>query len=231
MLADPAVKASLVDIIKSCASRYDDLFSTAIRLWQSASLAEQIMQAKQDLLHGLVMSLPLDAHACYFCRASGHVHDSCLYYTIAQARDRLFYALNLYYVGETYEGLVTLLPSSIHQALKHLLVAALRACASYYEAAFSRALSFMECADSVEQIMMVKRDLLLELVEYLPLGEDACYFCRLREFVPTVTCNSCLYARVHGNCFEPESHYSAICSAWEALSSTLRLYCIEVYGE
>ena len=62
-------------------------------------------------------------------------------------------------------------------------------------------------AETVEEMMAAKREVLVNLLKCLPLTPDDCYFC-----VSQVACEECGYAREHGRCKDVDSDYRKICS-------------------
>jgi len=53
-------------------------------------------------------------------------------------------------------------------------------------------------AGTVEDIMHLKKQLLVDWLRDIPLGADECYFCILYED----DCERCIYAKYHGACAE-----------------------------
>ena len=54
----------------------------------------------------------------------------------------------------------------------------------------------MRNAETVEDAMRIKRDILHRWVDSLPIYSTSCYFCRVYE----EDCNRCPYAKNHGIC-------------------------------
>ena len=80
-----------------------------------------------------------------------------------------------------------------------------------YRESFARFYRKAKQAETVEEIMEYKQELLMELVQNLPLTVDTCYFCLLHNFEDDVhACNKCEYKKFHGKCTEDESDFSSI---------------------
>ena len=64
-------------------------------------------------------------------------------------------------------------------------------------------------AKSVEDIMIMKRDFLVNLTCLLPADSSDCYFCLANAIKsdPYVDCDSCEYAKTHGVCHNPTSDW------------------------
>ena len=83
-------------------------------------------------------------------------------------------------------------------------------------------------AERVEDVMFLKKRLLLKLIRCLPLGNKFCYFCLMKELGEFNTCADCPYAKYHRECYWGYSDYATIISllgiAYEAID---RLYYVE----
>jgi hypothetical protein len=56
-------------------------------------------------------------------------------------------------------------------------------------------------AESVEEIMLCKKEFLVSLLEIFPIDASCCYFCLLHKAADSLTgCSVCEYARHHGIC-------------------------------
>lgn len=110
---------------------------------------------------------------------------------------------------------------SVDRAARVSLLASLERYRRAYARAFSRARDRITRATAPEEIMAAKQRLLLDLVAYLPIDADTCYFCRLYS---TTGCDSCPYARVHGQCSAPGSDHFHICAARRRLLFALGCY-------
>ena len=84
-------------------------------------------------------------------------------------------------------------------------------------------------ADTVEEIMSLKRELLLEHLRAMPLGPRHCYFCLVYED----ECDLCPYSKHHGRCGLPGSDYREIFDTYEALRDLIKTkyYNHEVYED
>ena len=65
----------------------------------------------------------------------------------------------------------------------------------------------MKSAQTVEELMELKRSLLVFLIYHLPLTDTECYFC-LQQ--PYSDCEDCLYGKVHGTCDEKGSAFAKV---------------------
>ena len=92
----------------------------------------------------------------------------------------------------------------------------------------------MEKAKSVEDLMAIKRDLLLFYVNQTPTTAAYCYFCILyRDEDDRVHCERCEYARYHGVCEEAGSDWRVLDSRLLSLLMLVqdRYYKGEIYNE
>jgi len=64
----------------------------------------------------------------------------------------------------------------------------------------------MEKAKTVEEIMELKKELLIKYVQLMPITSSYCYFC-IEHFM---NCDKCEYAKHHGICDYAESDYFKI---------------------
>jgi len=63
-------------------------------------------------------------------------------------------------------------------------------------------------ARSVEEVMMIKRDILRAWVAYMPLSSGTCYFCIAHEKESgRIDCEECEYAKYHGICEDKNSSW------------------------
>ena len=86
----------------------------------------------------------------------------------------------------------------------------------------------LEAAETVEEIMELKKQILITWLEFLPLVPCACYFCNLHAL-----CDSCEYAEFHGPCTDYDSDFGVIEYALEKLMDVIsdRYYKGEQYDE
>jgi len=80
-----------------------------------------------------------------------------------------------------------------------------------------RMLEAMRETDTVETLMSLKRELLLRLIDLLPIDANHCYFC----IVHHPHCKECEYAKVHGECSKEESDYYRIYSLLSMLKQEI----------
>jgi len=87
----------------------------------------------------------------------------------------------------------------------------------------------MEEAETVEEIMALKRELLLRYICLIPISASYCYFCIKHD----LECNKCEYAKHHGICTYAESDYAKIIDKAKELELTVAelYYKGEKYGE
>jgi len=76
-------------------------------------------------------------------------------------------------------------------------------------------------ARSVEEIMELKREILLFWIRELPLRSVHCYFCLLPV---GEDCQGCLYGKIHGICSRKDSDYLKIWDKRLALLSEIKSY-------
>lgn len=78
-------------------------------------------------------------------------------------------------------------------------------------------------AESVEDIMFLKRDMLLHYVKSMPVGIEQCYFCLLHwlDDCEPCECGVCEYGVVHGVCDTPDSDYREIYMLWNELMKAI----------
>lgn len=80
-------------------------------------------------------------------------------------------------------------------------------------------------AETVEEIMQAKQTLLLDMIRFLPLQGNFCYFCIALEKDIIASCKKCPYAKIHGICDRPDSDFSKIIRVKnDLLSSVENLY-------
>lgn len=86
-------------------------------------------------------------------------------------------------------------------------------------------------AESVEDIMFLKKDMLARYVNSMPVGIDQCYFCLAYWWRDD--CESCEYAAVHGVCDTPDSDYKQIDKLWNKLMKAIdeKYYKGESYSD
>ena len=88
-------------------------------------------------------------------------------------------------------------------------------------------ISAMRKAETVEELMALKRELLLRLLDMLPLHANYCYFC-VKNFT---RCEKCEYAKFHGICTKEPSDYATIKRKLDELKTLIkyRYYAEEKY--
>ena len=74
-------------------------------------------------------------------------------------------------------------------------------------------------ADTVEEIMQVKKDMLINMVNYIPSGRLYCYFCIENDD----DCSKCQYGKLHGKC-GANSDYHKIGHDLSKLKDALKNY-------
>ena len=73
-------------------------------------------------------------------------------------------------------------------------------------------------AETLENVMETKREILLEFVDKMPLGIHACYFCIKHQD----NCDECKYGEVHGKCLDSDSDYHQVEIIRRSLKQALR---------
>jgi len=94
-------------------------------------------------------------------------------------------------------------------------------------------LKHMKKAETVEEIMQLKKDLLILCLEKLPLDDIHCYFCILQDYKNNSSCKNCLYAKIHGYCDDVKSDYKKVKMAVGKAIDTIeeKYYFGETYDE
>lgn len=84
---------------------------------------------------------------------------------------------------------------------------------------FNSAIKALEEAESVNEIMVAKKELLLNLIEELPLGGDTCIFCEMYDD----RCSLCDYAHKYGHrvCNSKNSSWATIQDAQDTLKNVI----------
>jgi len=78
----------------------------------------------------------------------------------------------------------------------------------------------MEEAETVEEIMAIKKEILLDLIENMPLSYAYCYFCLML----ITKCYECPYMKHHGACNDDGSTWRNIIRAKTRLTLALEDY-------
>lgn len=112
----------------------------------------------------------------------------------------------------------------INDHKRSLLIDSLEDTQITFNIMFKAAIERIEDADTVEEIMDAKCDLLKAIVDEMPLNIAACYFCLINY----PTCSECQYAKKHGDCNRSDSTYDKIQTAKQRLHDELEVY---YYGE
>jgi hypothetical protein len=86
---------------------------------------------------------------------------------------------------------------------------------------------YIHGATTVEEIMQYKKELILAILETLPLGIDNCYFC-LNQMKKNehgiLNCDKCEYGKIHGICSEGNSDYKRLVDARDAMRTAINTY-------
>lgn len=91
--------------------------------------------------------------------------------------------------------------------------------------AFEKADNKMESARTANGVMKAKKQLLIDILENVPLHSGACYFCVVKESIPGENCMTCEYGKKHGMCYpgnEKRSTFDKISSTIEDLMCLIR---------
>lgn len=81
----------------------------------------------------------------------------------------------------------------------------------------------MKKAETVEEVMEIKQQILLNWLSWVPLDGGECYFCLETK----LKCAECGYAKVHGRCAEKNSDYAEISDAlWTLRREILSKYYV-----
>jgi len=74
-----------------------------------------------------------------------------------------------------------------------------------------------EKAKTVEELMRIKKFLLLSYIDLFPLSGSECYFCIAKELGKIKSCDKCPYGKENGFCYQPGSAWNVIRSKIEVL--------------
>jgi len=77
----------------------------------------------------------------------------------------------------------------------------------------------MKEAETVDEFMRLKKNLLVRWLEFMPLGIAHCYFCMMHfdEADDWPICELCWYGDMHGICSKEGSDFSIICDLYKEL--------------
>jgi len=124
----------------------------------------------------------------------------------------------------------------VDEEIREKLIQSLQAISSTLASNISGYLKEIQVAKTVEEIMRIKRDLLVHWITLLPLEPEDCYFCLLQEKKRkenlTDPCERCPYSRFHGVCDSENSDYERICNLLVKLSTEIKrnYYKNEIYS-
>lgn len=102
---------------------------------------------------------------------------------------------------------------------KQEIVEAFKYAKQGFTSIFNSAIKALEEAESVNEIMVAKKELLLNLIEELPLGGDTCIFCEMYDD----RCSLCDYAHKYGHrvCNSKNSSWATIQDAQDTLKNVI----------
>jgi len=75
----------------------------------------------------------------------------------------------------------------------------LATCAAIVNSEFQRAVDRIEEAESINEVMVAKKDLMISIARNIPTQDDTCYFCICHRNELN-GCDICSYAQAHGKC-------------------------------
>ena len=104
---------------------------------------------------------------------------------------------------------------------KEILVKNFEDMGQSYAHTIEDAIACIDNADTVEEIMSTKTELLLNLLKYFPTDGEYCYFCIESD---GNGCGGCPYGEVHGICGEGEDDWSRIVKALRDLKAVVNEY-------
>jgi len=126
----------------------------------------------------------------------------------------------------------------VDEEIREKLIQSLQASSSILASDISEYLKEFQAAQTVEEIMRIKRDLLVRWIVLLPLEPDHCYFCLLqkkkrREENLIDLCKRCPYSRFHGICDSENSDFEKICGLLDKLVAEIQrsYYKNEIYSD
>lgn len=102
----------------------------------------------------------------------------------------------------------------INEQVRNRLIKELKEQFGHHERQVYDLIEMLKTVQTVEEIMKIKKVLLLNYIELLPIGTYECYFCLLQmhERLPSPgksLCESCQYGKHHGLCIDnPNSQYN-----------------------
>ena len=89
----------------------------------------------------------------------------------------------------------------VDEAIRQQLLRNLERRKQRYVEIFNEYIYKIAQAESVEEIMLYKKELLVFLLKVFPIDASCCYFCLLHRIVDSsLECSDCEYARHHGIC-------------------------------
>jgi hypothetical protein len=104
-------------------------------------------------------------------------------------------------------------------------------CQAYFNTGFDQYIKTMLKATTVEEVMYVKKQIILHILNSLPMYDESCYFCIETD----MNCGICSYAKIHKSCTNNQnSDWVRIQNAIEKLENLIdHTYCEygEIYSE
>ena len=222
----------LIQGLQECKARYNYVFEDYVSHLKHADSVDRVMELKQNLLIDYLQNFPLGMFECYFCLEEmddeesddcskcpyGTIHGICIaeknnndYGKIYLQKKNLLRAVRKFYYNNEHYDL------ELDEEIIDFLVYNAKSISNKILLLFDFVIGEIKKAKSVEWIMKIKKQLLLDLVNYLPLGTNSCYFCLLHS-----NCISCEYAKHHKICTEKNSDYKKIRNAQDNLYNTIK---------
>jgi len=101
----------------------------------------------------------------------------------------------------------------VNEEIRKELIKNLRIRLQSFTRRMNRIIGRMTRVQSVEKLMKLKKEMLLEWLQLIPLERYFCYFCIKdnleRESIDDM-CKKCEYAKIHGVCTEDDSDFYKI---------------------
>ena len=89
--------------------------------------------------------------------------------------------------------------------------------------AFHRAMSRIDKAKSIDEVMCAKRDLMVAIVNSIPVTDKTCYFC-IYNGQGARSCFACSYGKMHGLCASLNSPWRKIVNMKSALATFIAIH-------
>lgn len=109
---------------------------------------------------------------------------------------------------------------------KDVVTVVLKGLAAYHGSishAFYHAMSRVDDAKSIDEVMSAKRDLMVTIVDNIPVTDQTCYFC-VYNGGDAHSCFNCSYGKAHGKCASPNSIWRGIANMKSKLATFISIH-------